>query len=166
MTDQMWRSSSQVAETDGDAQLQVGAQPELVDGVFEVRLQFGLAGVGAGPVVRLERVAVEIGMHVDFGPGIRIVPPRPADPSRGLVDREGLDTGPPQFHPRRNASDPGTDHDDSRGAGGAEQLRGGRPQERPPPFLAVAATRLPVHPDPRSGIPTAPLRASRTVSIP
>ena len=65
---------------DGHAQLQMGAQAELVDGVFEVRLQFGLAGVGAGPVVGLERVAVEIGVHVDFGPGIRIVPPRPLRP--------------------------------------------------------------------------------------
>ena len=64
---------------DRDPETQVRAQPVLVDGLLEVLLQLRLLGVGARPVVRLERVRVEVRADVDLGTRVRVVPPRPAD---------------------------------------------------------------------------------------
>ena len=65
---------------DGHAQPEVRAKAELIDRLLEVGLKLGLAGMGAGPVVWLERVAVQVGAHVDLGARVRVVPPGAADP--------------------------------------------------------------------------------------
>ncbi len=110
---------------DGRAQPQVREEPELVDRLLEVGLQLRLAGMGAGPVVGLEREAVEVRAHVDFSTGIGVVPPGAADAGRGFVDREGVDPGPSQLHAGGDPSEPGSHHDDLRGPGRSEQLAGG-----------------------------------------
>ena len=49
-----------------DAEAQMGSEPVLVDRLLEVLLQLGLLRVRARPVVRLERVGVEVGADVDL----------------------------------------------------------------------------------------------------
>ena len=96
----------------GHAEPQVGPQPELVDGLFEVLLELRLPRVCARPLMGLEREAVELRGHVDFGTRVGVVPPGAADPERRLVDREGMDAGPLQLHPGRDAAEPGADNCD------------------------------------------------------
>ena len=90
---------------DRDPEAQVRAQPVLVDGLLEVLLQLGLLGVGAGPVVRLERVRVQVRADVDLGARVGVVPPRPADAERRLVDRERVDPGALHLHAGGDAAE-------------------------------------------------------------
>ncbi len=60
----------------------------FVDDLFEVALQFGLASVGAAPVIGAKRVGVELGMDVYFGAGITVFPPGAADTVSFLEDGE------------------------------------------------------------------------------
>ena len=121
-----WRSSSHDRRLDRHAEPQVRAQPELVDGLLEVLLQLGLLGVGAGPVVRLERVRVEVRADVDLGTRVGVVPPRAADTERRLVDRERVDPGALHLHAGGDPAEAGADDDDPRRARGTEQLLGAR----------------------------------------
>src|SRR5262249_24110706 len=86
----------------------------------------GLAGVGAGPVVRLEGEAVQMRADVDLGTGIGVVPPRAPDPERRLIDRERGDPGLEQLDAGRDAAEAGPDDDDPRPPTRTEQLWGGR----------------------------------------
>ena len=97
-------------------------QPVLVDGLLEVLLQLGLLGVGAGPVVRLERVRVEVRADVDLGARVGVVPPGAADAERRLVDGERVDAGVLHLHAGGDAAEPGADDHDPRRARGSEQL--------------------------------------------
>ena len=124
-TVQTWRSSSHVRRLDGDAEAQVRAQPELVDGLLEVLLQLGLLGVRAGPVVRLERVGVEVRADVDLGARVRVVPPGAADAERRLVDRERVDAGALHLHAGGDPAEAGAHDDDPRRPRRTEQLLGG-----------------------------------------
>ena len=111
---------------DRDAEAQVRTQPVLVDGLLEVLLQLGLLGVGAGPVVRLERVRVEVRADVDLGTRVRVVPPGAADAERRLVDGERVDAGVLHLHAGGDATEPGADdHDPWRARGSEQLLRGG-----------------------------------------
>ncbi len=118
----------------GGLQAEVRGQPVVGHGFLQVGLELRLAGVGPGPVVGLERVAVEVRVHVDLDPGVRVVPPGPTHAGGRLVDGERGDAGPLQVDAGGDAPEPGTDHHDPRGARGTEEvLRGrvGRPR-RPP----------------------------------
>ena len=109
---------------DGHPEAQVRAQPVLVDGLLEVLLQLGLLGVGAGPVVRLERVRVEVRADVDLGARVGVVPPRPPDAERRLVDRERVDPGALHLHAGGDPAEAGAHHHDPRRALRTEQLLG------------------------------------------
>jgi len=64
---------------DRRAQPQVRPEPPVVDDLVEVPLQLDLAGMGAGPVVVLEGIRVEVGLHVDLHARVPVVPPRAAN---------------------------------------------------------------------------------------
>ena len=76
---------------DGGAEAEVRAQIEIVQHLLQVGLQLGLLGVGACPVVALERVRVEMRGDVDFGPRVAVVPPGTPGPFGLLENGEGVD---------------------------------------------------------------------------
>ncbi len=123
-----------------DAELQVRPEAELVDRLLQVLLQLGLRGVRAGPVVALEREAVQVRAHVDLRTGVRVVPPRPTDAERRLVDRERVDAGLLHLHARRDPAEPGADHHGSRGPRGTEERH---VNCTPPGAVRIAATTPP-----------------------
>jgi hypothetical protein len=64
---------------DRGVEAQVPPEVVVVEDLLQVRLELGLAGVGAGPVVVLEGVGVEVRLHVDLDARVPVVPPGAAD---------------------------------------------------------------------------------------
>jgi hypothetical protein len=149
---------------DGGAEAEVGPQAIVVEHLFEIGLQLRLLGVGAGPVVALEGVGVEVRGHVDLGARVAVVPPGAAGPVGLLEDGEGVDARLLELDRSGDAGEAGPDDGD---------LGRARRAEMPPSHRCVHATTCPApapfgmfgEPSARCMRPTAFCRTTAPVGI-